>query len=209
MRLPSRALTPEELDARLAEGDRRHGAFLYRPSCPGCDACEAIRIPIAEFAFSRSQRRALRKGRAALTLELGAPRVDLERLRLYEKHKSGRDLRSGEGEPLSLEGYRGFLVERCVDAVELRYRLDGRLVGVAIADRGARALSAVYCYWDPAQAKLGIGTYSVLEQVELCRRWGIEHLYLGLYIAENRHMSYKARYRPHERLIEGAWRRFE
>jgi len=209
MRLPARSLAPEEFDARLAAGDRRHGTFLYRPSCPGCQACEAIRIPVNEFSFSGSQRRALRKGDAALELQMGPPVADASRLALYELHKEGRDLRSGEGEPLSLEGYYGFLVERCVDSVELRYLLDGRLIAVAIADRGARAVSAVYCYWDPAHALLGVGTYSVLKQVELCRSWGAEYLYLGLYIRDNPHMSYKARYRPHERLIGGAWRRFE
>ncbi|MFK7988340.1 MAG: arginyltransferase [Sandaracinaceae bacterium] len=209
MRLPSRALQPDELDRRLAEGDRRHGAFLYRPTCPGCQACEAIRIPIADFRFSKSHRRTLRKGDAALTLELGPPRVDLARVTLYDKHKTGRDLRTGEGSALSLEGYRGFLVERCVDAFELRYRIDGELVAVAVVDRGETALSAVYCYWDPAHKKLGIGTYSVLKQVELCQQWGMSHLYLGLYIADNPHMSYKARYLPHERRVDGQWRRFE
>jgi arginine-tRNA-protein transferase len=208
MRLPARRLRPDELDARLAEGDRRHGAFLYRPSCPGCVACEPIRIPIADFTFSRSHRRALAKGRRALSIEVGEPVADLERLALYERHKRGRGLDQGSTEPLRLDGLSSFLVERCADAFELRYRHARELVGVAVVDRGATALSAVYCYWDPAYAQLGLGTYSILEQVELCRAWGMAHLYLGLFIEDNARMRYKARFRPHERLIDGAWRRF-
>ncbi|MCZ7682899.1 MAG: arginyltransferase [Sandaracinaceae bacterium] len=209
MRLPTRALAPEELDARLDEGDRRHGPFLYRPSCPGCRACEAIRIDVADFRMTASHRRVLRKGDAALAVELGDPVADEERLRLYDKHKRERDLVSGSGEPLDLKGYEGFLVDRCVRSFELRYRLEGSLVGVAVTDRGQSSLSAVYCLWDPSCSKLSLGTYSILKQIELCRQWGLRHLYLGLFIEENDHMRYKARFVPHERLIEGRWTRFD
>jgi len=209
MRLPSRALSPEELDRRLAEGDRRHGPFLYRPQCPGCRSCEAIRLPIASFSFTKSHRRVLRKGDAALSVEIGDPIADEERLALYDKHKRKRDLMSNSGEPLDLKGYEGFLVDRCVRSFELRYLHEGQLVGVAVTDRGASTLSAVYCLWDPDYARLSLGTYSILKQVELCRRWGMSHLYLGLYVQDNEHMRYKARFRPHERLVDGSWCSFD
>jgi arginine-tRNA-protein transferase len=48
----------------------------------------------------------------------------------------------------------------------------------------------------------------VLKQIGLCRQWGLRYLYLGLYVAGNRPWPYKARYTPHERLIDGAWQRF-
>lgn len=208
MRLPTRALTPEELDQRLDEGDRRHGPFLYRPSCPGCRACEAIRIDVNDFTLSGSHRRVLRKGDRALTVELGDPVADDERLALYEKHKRERDLVSGSGEPLDLKGYEGFLVDRCVRSFELRYRFEDKLVAVAVTDQGADSLSAVYCLWDPSYSHLSVGTYSVLKQIELTRQWGMRHLYLGLFISTNEHMKYKARFTPHERLIDGAWQRF-
>ena len=208
MRLPTRALTPEELDQRLDEGDRRHGPFLYRPSCPGCRACEAIRIDVNDFALSASHRRVLRKGDRALTVELGDPVADDERLALYEKHKRERDLVSGSGEPLDLKGYEGFLVDRCVRSFELRYRFEEKLVAVAVTDQGADSLSAVYCLWDPSYSHLSVGTYSVLKQIELTRQWGMRHLYLGLFISTNEHMKYKARFVPHERLIDGTWQRY-
>lgn len=209
MRLPSRALTPPELDARLAEGDRRHGPFLYRPRCPSCAACEAIRIPVRDFAFRKSHRRVLNRGDRTLRVEIGDPVADERRLALYDAHKRGRDLVSGSGEPLDLKGYEGFLVDRCVQSFELRYHLGDELIGVAVTDRGERALSAVYCFWDPAYAKLSLGTYSILKHVELGREWGVEHVYLGLYVGDNDHMRYKARFRPHERLVGGRWQRFE
>jgi arginyl-tRNA--protein-N-Asp/Glu arginylyltransferase len=69
-------------------------------------------------------------------------------------------------------------------------------------------VSAVYCYWDPELKSFSPGVYSVLKQLELCRAWGARHLYLGLYIAENAYMKYKADFRPHERLVGGRWQRF-
>ena len=44
---------------------------------------------------------------------------------------------------------------------------------------------------------------------EACRAWGLRYLYLGLYVADCRHLAYKARFLPHERLIQGEWRRFD
>lgn len=209
MRLPLRDLSPEELDRRLAEGDRRHGRFLYRPSCETCSACEAIRLPVAELRSRRSHRRVLRGGDAIFRVEVGAPIVDRARLDLYEKHKAQRGLEGSGGARLDRRGYEGFLVERCAPALEMRYWDQDRLAAVAVVDRGADSLSAVYCLWDPDYANVSLGTYSVLKQVELSKRLGCRYLYLGLYIADNRHMSYKDRFRPHERLVDGVWQRFE
>ncbi len=105
--------------------------------------------------------------------------------------------------------YRNFLVESCCSTFEIRYVMDGRLVGVAVTDRAQRSLSAHYTYFDPEFAKLGIGTYSILNQIDLCKRWELDYLYLGLYVADNRHMSYKAQYGPHLRLIDGQWHSFD
>ena len=88
----------------------------------------------------------------------------------------------------------------------MRYFLDQRLVAVAIVDRGATSLSAVYTFFDPDLERLSLGTYSILKQIDLCRRWKLPYLYLGLYIAKCPTMVYKARFVPHERLLDGAWR---
>ena len=45
-------------------------------------------------------------------------------------------------------------------------------------------MSAVYCYFDPQVARLSLGTFSILQQLALCRLWGFEYLYLGYYIDE-------------------------
>ncbi|HSO00653.1 MAG TPA: arginyltransferase [Candidatus Nanopelagicales bacterium] len=208
LRVPIRALSRAEFDRRLEMGNRRQGRLLYRTQCPACVGCEPIRVLVDEFAMGRTQRRIFRRGEASFTVEVGPPDLSRERVALYNRHKRGRGLLREDG-ALSAAGYEAFLVDSCCETFEIRYRVERRLVGVAVVDRGERSLSAVYTYYDPAYERLSPGVFSILTQIELCRRWGLPYLYLGLYIAECPRMVYKGDYLPHERLVEGRWQRFD
>ncbi|MEQ8787250.1 MAG: arginyltransferase [Pirellulaceae bacterium] len=208
MRFPLRNLEAEEFDDCMAQGDRRAGIMLYRPHCPHCKACEAIRVDVARFQPNRTQRRVKRRGDAAIRVDCGSPAIDEERVALFNKHRNLRGLNQGESDIDAVE-YGEFLVRSCCDTLELTFRVREKLIAVAIADRGTTSLSAVYCFFDPQCGKLSPGVYSILTQIELCRRWGLRQLYLGYYIAESSHMAYKANYRPHQRLIDGQWREFD
>ena len=208
LRLPTRRLRRNELEQRLVNGDRRQGLVLYRTRCPGCAACVPIRIPVGSFEMRRTHRRMLRRGDRELTVEIGPPVLDRRHVELYNLHKERRGLAEGQL-PIDIDGYEDFLVNTCCDSFEMQYRVGPDLVGVAIADRSLRSLSAVYCYYDPDCSRLGIGTYSILKQIELCRKLGLTYLYLGLYIAESPAMHYKATFLPHEQLLDGRWVPFE
>ena len=161
------------------------------------------------MVFTRSQRRTLRRGNELLKVTVGPPVVDAERVALYDRHRFGRGLARPDTRPMDSNSYQRFLVDRFCDAFEVRYHLGGRLVGVAVTDRGADALSAVYCYYDPDVKGVGIGTFSILKQIEIARERGHRYVYLGLYIEGCPPMAYKARFLPHERRIHGRWRRFD
>lgn len=208
LREPIRPLTGAEFDARLAAGDRRAGPLLYNQACPACAACEPLRVDVRAFAPSRSQRRAHAKAAPTVTVQLGPIEVDEARLALYRGHEQGRRLDRDGRPPIDRMGYESVFAMSCVDGFELRYLVGGRLAGVAITDRGARALSAVYTYWDPTHAALSLGTFSILTQIALARRWELDWVYLGLAIRENASMAYKLAFMPHERRIGGSWRRF-
>jgi len=208
LRLPARVLTPGELDRRLLVGDRRQGCVLYHTECPGCCGCIPLRIDVESFAPSRSQQRTLRQTSRRCRVEVGRPIVDERRVWLYNQHKELRGLGDGQP-PIDERHYRDFLVNTCCDSYELRMLLDDTLVGVSIFDRGASSLSAVYCCYDPSYRSLGLGTFAILKQLELCGLWNLRHLYLGLYIPESSRMAYKARYFPHEVLVNGRWQRRE
>ena len=162
----------------------------------------------AILAQSLAAPRACARQRAASRSRSPIPIADARRVELYNRHKELRGLAS-DRDGIDLEGYREFLVVSCCETFELRYLLDGELIGVALVDRSDEALSAVYCYYDPSYENLGIGTFSVLKQIELCKTWGLRYLYLGLYIAESERMNYKARFLPHQRRIDGSWQTFD
>jgi len=209
LRMPTRHLTHAEFDARLDQGDRRTGFLLYTQECPSCRACEPLRIDVAAFIPSATQRRALARGRRELTIARGPFEADARRVELYLAHQSGRGLGKPNAPRLDERGYESFLVDTCTDGFELRYFRQDTLVGVAVTDRSSNGLSAVYTYYDPLLARLSIGTYSILEQIGLAKELGLRWLYLGLAIEESPHMRYKLDYLPHERRIAGAWKRFE
>ena len=211
-RMPLRrsvGMTALDFDGCLAVGDRRMGTLLYRTQCPNCQACEPIRIPVQDFQPHRSQRRTMKKGVALLEVRVGPAECDDQRVELFNRHKHLRQLDHGEDGDLDRDGYCEFLVDSCCQTLEFSYWHAGELVAVAISDRGLTSLNAVYCYYEPAFQLLGLGTFNVLQQIEMCRTWQLTYLYLGYYIAQSPHMLYKSHFLPHERLLDNRWQRFD
>ncbi len=211
LRVPARPLSAGELDGALEAGDRRQGVFLYRPTCPSCRACEAIRLPVLDFRPSATHRRILRRGDETFRLAVGTPVADEARATLYMRHKWERGLCTADDvdDRPDVDTYAAFLVETCCPSVEFTVWHGERLVAVAVADLGEDALSAVYCCFDPDYSRYSLGTYAILKQWQYCLSRRMSHLYLGLYVERSAHLAYKASFLPHERRIEGVWRRFE
>ena len=204
LRWQLRPLSPEEADASMASGDRRVGRMLYRTSCPGCTACEPLRVPVRSFAPSKSQRRVWRRNQD-VRVEVGTPTFTEEKLELYNRHKLERGLARNE-RVLTRQGYEGWFIHSCVSTLEMRYYVEDRLVGVGIMDMGKQDSSSVYFYFDPDERRRSLGVYSVLVEIAWLRRRGGRHHYLGLYVEDSRHLAYKGTYLPHERLVAGGWR---
>lgn len=204
LRLPARSLRADELDQRLAAGDRRQGVVLYRTECPDCNACVPLRLDVARFVPSRTHRRTITKGDRELVIELGPPVLDERRVQLYNRHKLLRGLGDETG-LIDQDGYQAFLVETCCDTFEMRFYSERTLIGVAIVDRGFTSLSAMYCFYEPDLQKYSIGTYAILKQLELCKQWGMHYLYLGLYVEGSPTMAYKAKFFPHQQRRGGRW----
>jgi leucyl-tRNA---protein transferase len=78
-----------------------------------------------------------------------------------------------------------------------------------VTDRQPNGLSAIYTFFEPALPRRSLGVFSVLQQIEHCRRSGLSHLYLGYWIRDAQKMRYKADYRPIELLVDGRWIRVD
>lgn len=205
LRLPVGPVSPSVTDQLLAMGYRRSGDFVYNTACPACSECKPTRVEVERFRYTASMRRVLRRGNRELTCEWGTPRVDAKRVWLFNLHRNKRGLSQGAGE-LDSEGYRMFLADSCCDTQELAIWLNDELVAVSIVDAGAMSFSAVYTHFDPHAMRYSLGTYALLRQIEYTIETGRKYLYLGMYVADNSHLNYKARFRPQQRLVDGQWR---
>lgn len=200
----------ERIDSRtygqfLARGWRRFGTALFRPECALCRECVPLRIPIADFIPSRSQRRVWRKNRD-LKVSIGPPALDRERLDLHRRYHRERTERRGWPEQKTDPShYRETFLFNAAPTLEFRYRLEGRLVAVSYVGEAEDALNAIYSILEPRESSRSLGTYSILRQIEEGRRREKQYLYLGFRIRGCRSMAYKSRFRSHELRIGERW----
>lgn len=204
LRLPVGAVTPEVTDQWLALGYRRSGDFVYRAECPGCRECQPTRIDLNRFKMTASMRRVFNRGERDLVCHWGPPQVDTRRIELFNQHRSERGL-SQNDEPISAASYQSFLADTCCETAELSIHLDGELVAIAIVDCGVVSTSAVYTHFDPSAARYSLGTYAILKQIQWARQTDRLYVYLGMYVAQNKHLNYKARFKPQQRLESEHW----
>lgn len=198
-------VTPREFEAMLERGWRRFGPVYFRPACVGCDECVTLRIDVAAFTPTKSQRRAA-KNAARLRRVVGKPEVDAERLALYARwHAQREDARGWSPTTIDAERYAFDFAFPHPSVREVSFHdpdAGDRLVGVGICDETPNALSAVYFYWDPEGAPPSLGVAHVVALVADAKARGLSHVYLGYRVLECASLAYKARYRPHE-LLEG------
>jgi arginine-tRNA-protein transferase len=102
--------------------------------------------------------------------------------------------------------FRRFLTAPWSPTVFLELRADSRLLGLAVTDVCITGLSAVYTFFDPVESARSLGTFAILQQVELARRRGIPWLYLGFWIENHPKMDYKRRFRPLQVRGPDGWR---
>nr|BAL53135.1 arginine-tRNA-protein transferase [uncultured Gammaproteobacteria bacterium] len=183
----------------VAQGFRRSGGVVYRPECPACRACIPVRVEVTQFFPDRSQRRCLKRNRD-LEVIARAPGFHPEHYRLYLKYLKARH---GQDAPTP-EEYLDFLTCYWCRTKFYEFRLEGKLVIVAVVDWLVDSLSAVYTFYEPELAKRGLGTYAVLWQIEAAKKQGRRWLYLGYWIAACRKMAYKIQFKPQQWYL-GSW----
>ncbi len=200
-----------EYQQRLLHGWRHFGHALFHPRCPSCQACQSLRVDVASFRPSRSQRRVIKLNEGIVRLEIGRPSVTQEKLRLHDKFHSFQAVRKGwpGHTPKDSDGYRTSFVNNPFSVSEWCYFLGDRLVGVGYVDDLPDGLSAIYFFHDPEFRRRSLGNWNVLSMLEQARMRGLEHVYLGYYVEGCQSLVYKADYRPNEVLTaDGNWRPF-
>jgi leucyl-tRNA---protein transferase len=187
-------------------GFRRSHHLAYRPACAGCCACVPVRIPVAEYAETRSLRR-VAVGNADLIGRVANATATPEQYRLFLRYQRWRHPESDMA-AMTYGDYRAMVEDSPVPTrlIELRDR-EGMLLGVCLLDLLDDGLSAVYSFYAPAAERRSLGTFLVLALIAEAQRRSLAYVYLGYWIAESPKMAYKARFRPLEGYAAEGWRR--
>ncbi len=188
-------------------GFRRSGKYAYRPHCEDCRACVPVRLPVAQFTPSRSQKRAWEQHRH-LTVKVREPHDSSEHYALYHAYQQARHAGGGmDGDDAGQ--YREFLAESNVDTVMVEFFEEETLRMVSVVDHVRDGLSAVYTFYDCSVRSTAYGTYNILWLTAWCRELNLPYLYLGYWIEASRKMAYKRNFRPLQGLLDGTWKVLE
>ncbi len=184
-------------------GFRRSGQYIYTPRCTHCKACIPVRIPAAEFLPNRQQRRTLKRNQD-VQIDI-VEQIDVDRhYPLYERYIEARH-RDGDMHPPSKKQYQDFIGNPWECTRFMEFSTAGRLLGCAVVDYLDTGLSAIYTYFDPDQARRGLGTFSILSQVRLAREQSLDYVYLGYWVRNCGKMNYKSKFRPAELYLNNRW----
>jgi arginyl-tRNA--protein-N-Asp/Glu arginylyltransferase len=204
-------LSAPEYMQRMLDGWRRFGGMMFRPRCPHCTGCRALRVDVARFRPNRSQRRACRLNENEIAVQIGMPGITSNKLRLYDRyHAFQADLKGwAEHPPKDAASYSESYINNPKFTEEWCYYLEGALIGVGYVDNLPGGLSAIYFYYDPDLRHRSLGTWNVMRVLEEAKRRGLPHVYLGYYVDGCGSLAYKANFRPNQiRWPDGVWRDF-
>ncbi|RMA41999.1 arginyltransferase [Rhodophyticola porphyridii] len=192
-------------DALSKQGFRRSQNVLYRPSCADCSACLSARIRVADFEPSKSQRRSIRRN-AHLTRTARSPWATEEQYALFRRYLDSRHADGGMAD-MDVFEFAAMIEETPVRSrvVEYRDSTTDELTAVCLTDVLDDGLSLVYSFFRPDLPAQSLGTYVILDHLEIAREAGLPHVYLGYWVPGSSKMGYKANFSALEIYLDGAW----
>jgi len=196
-------------DALTLAGFRRSQNIAYRPACEACEACISARIPVADYPFSRSERRVLERN-GDLVRHMVEAEATMEQFELLRRYLLARHADGGMAD-MTWPDYLAMVEDTPVRTHVIEYRLPpngnapGELLACALVDALADGLSLVYSFYEPGLRRRSLGSFVILDHVIQAGALGIPYVYLGYWVQGSPKMDYKARFRPVEVLKNQSW----
>lgn len=196
-------------DSLTQVGFRRSQNIAYRPACEACSACVSARIPVADYLFSRSERKVLSRNddvqRNLVEAEATMEQFDLLRRYLVARHADG-----GMAE-MTWPDYVAMVEDTAVRTHIIEYRVrsknggPGDLIACALVDLMSDGLSLVYSFYDPTLSRRSLGSFVILDHVIQAGLTTLPYVYLGYWVRGSEKMAYKVRFSPIELLRPDGW----
>ncbi len=197
-------------DSLSHQGFRRSQNVLYRPSCADCNACLSARIRVADFKPKRSQKKILKKN-AFLRREATSPWATEAQYELFTTYLAARHATGGMAD-MDVFEFASMVEETPVRSRVVEYHAPAQrgerrdqLKAVCLTDVLEDGLSMVYSFFDPEMEKNSLGTYMILDHIEIARAAGLPYVYLGYWVPNSPKMGYKANFSALEIYHSGQW----
>lgn len=197
-------------DSLSKQGFRRSQNVLYRPSCAECSSCYSARIRVADFTPSKSQRR-VQKRNKELSRNAMSPWATDDHYTLFRRYLEHRHSDGGMAD-MDVFEFAAMVEETPIKSRVIEYTQpvepDARrpeLAAVCLTDIFDDGLSMVYSFFEPNLTKNSLGTYIILDHIEIARAANLPYVYLGYWVPGSPKMAYKASFAALEIYRGGEW----
>lgn len=197
-------------DALSKQGFRRSQNVLYRPSCAECSSCYSARIRVADFTLTKSQRRVLKRNEM-LSRNAMSPWATEDQFALFRRYLEHRHADGGMAD-MDIFEFAAMVEETPIKSRVIEYTSpvepDAQkpdLAAVCLTDVFDDGLSMVYSFFEPNLTKNSLGTYIILDHIEIARAAGLPYVYLGYWVPDSPKMAYKAGFSALEVYRGGEW----
>jgi len=200
-----RAMSPLGYTGILRAGYRRFADLFFRPRCLLCSLCIPYRVRAGAFRPTRSQRRAWRRNRG-IEASVGPVTADEEAVEVanaFYRHRVA--IRGWSPLIYTEESYAQQFVGGPVPALEVRYRLGARTLGIGLFDDLPDGQTAVIFHYLRDWAPQSPGAFNIQWLIERARARERPYVYLGYWVPPSPSTAYKARFQPGEARVRGRW----
>jgi arginine-tRNA-protein transferase len=204
------SLSNQEYDDYLAKAWRNFGINFFRYSINLLNGkivmVVPLRISLEKFIYAKSQKQILQKC-SRFEVKIQPIIIDDKKKLLFEKHK----LRFFDNIPDTLFTFLSHEPAKIpCTALEINVLDNEKLIATSFVGIGKKSVSSIYAMFDTDYEEYSLGIYTLLLEVEYCRKYNFEYLYLGYAYDVPSFYDYKKRFYGLESYLwDKGWANYE
>ena len=185
-------LKRSDYDGLLSRGWFRGNGIVYRSEVVCIDGdvfgIRNIRYPVGSFCMRRSHRKLFVANNKRFTVRIGTPHCDAQRENLYQEL-------TPRFKAFVHESLDGLLLSprTCVefDTMEIAVYDGAELIAASYIDVGDRSMASILCIYSQKYKKYSLGIYTMLLEIDLAKRLGLDYYYPGYVLDQPSAFDYK------------------